>query len=93
MAAAAIKPAATRERSGAEKTNRLTYKEKQEYASIETRIEEAEARLAACSRAASDPKVQSDHVELQKRYEAIALAQAEGDGLDARWQELSAKAE
>jgi ATP-binding cassette subfamily F protein uup len=69
----------------------LTYKEKQELAGIEAAIEAAETERDACRTAAEDPVVATQHVELQKRYDALAAAQARVDALYARWQELDEK--
>lgn len=71
---------------------KLKYSEKLELDQIEGRILEAEARLQNARAAADDPKIASDHVELQQRYAALKAAQAEVDQLYARWQELESAA-
>ncbi|HVR70385.1 MAG TPA: ABC-F family ATP-binding cassette domain-containing protein [Vicinamibacteria bacterium] len=73
------------------KPKRLTYREQREWDEMEARILEAERRLEACARAASDPAVASDHAALSPRVAALAAAQAEVDALYARWAELEAK--
>jgi ATP-binding cassette subfamily F protein uup len=72
-------------------SRRLTYKEKEELKKIEARILTAEGELSRCRSAAEDRSIQTNHVELQKRYDALAKAQATVDGLYARWQELEQK--
>ncbi len=59
---------------------------------MEARILAAEETLAACREAAADPAVAADHQALAARIEALAGAQAEVDGLYARWAELEGKA-
>ncbi|MCC6358067.1 MAG: ABC-F family ATP-binding cassette domain-containing protein [Phycisphaerales bacterium] len=71
---------------------KLKYSEKLELEQIEGRILEAESALEKARAAAEDPKIASDHVELQKRYAALETAQAEVDRLYARWQELESLA-
>ncbi len=71
---------------------KLKYSEKLELEQIEGRILEAESALEKARAAAEDPKIASDHVELQKRYAALEAAQAEVDRLYARWQELESLA-
>jgi ATP-binding cassette subfamily F protein uup len=58
---------------------------------MEALILEAEARLESCRQAMADPAVAADHVEVQARLGALALAQEEVDRLYARWAELEAR--
>jgi ABC transport system ATP-binding/permease protein len=81
-AAAAPKPAATR---------RLSYAEQREWDGMEAAILEAEARLAACQAAATDPAVASLADELAARCAALQAAQETTDRLYARWAQLEAK--
>jgi ATP-binding cassette subfamily F protein uup len=75
----------------AAKPKRLPYLEQREWERMEARILEAERQLEGCRQAAEDPAVVSDHKALGARLEALAAAQAEVDGLFARWAELEAK--
>ncbi len=70
----------------------LTYAERKELGKVEGKIEKAEMILAAAQEALMDPGVSTDVAELQKRQEAVAAAQAEVDGLIARWEELESRA-
>jgi ATP-binding cassette subfamily F protein uup len=96
--AAAPRPAAPRPAPMADagaasgKPRRLGYLEQREWDEMEPRILTAEARLAAAQAAAADPAVATDHEALAARLAALAAAQAEVDGLYARWAELEAKA-
>jgi ATP-binding cassette subfamily F protein uup len=74
-----------------EPARRLTYKKKEDLKTVEARILAAEGELSRCRSAAEERAIQTNHVELQKRYEALAKAQAAVDGLYARWQELEQK--
>ncbi len=58
---------------------------------MEVQILAAERQLEGCQRAAEDPAVVPDHKALHARLAALAAAQAEVDGLYARWAELEAK--
>jgi ATP-binding cassette subfamily F protein uup len=58
---------------------------------MEARVLAAEEIVAACRAAADDPAIASDHVALGERHAALQAAQAEVDGLYARWAELEAK--
>jgi ATP-binding cassette subfamily F protein uup len=69
----------------------LSYKEQKEWDQIETKILEAEKRTAACQAAASDPSIASSAADLQERYDALHIAQADVERLYARWAELDAK--
>jgi ATP-binding cassette subfamily F protein uup len=79
--------------AGAAKPRKLGYRDQREWDEMETRILGAEARLAASQAAAADPGVATDHQALAARLEALATAQAEVEGLYARWAELEAKAQ
>jgi ATP-binding cassette subfamily F protein uup len=90
-AAAGRRAPADEGRSTAEKPRRLGYLDQREWEQMEERIIEAEERLAACQRAASDPAIASDHEALGVRLEDLAAAQASVETLYARWAELEAK--
>lgn len=70
----------------------LNSREKKELEGIEAAIGAAEERVEQCSRAAEDPAVAGDHVEAQKRWEALETARQQAQRLYARWAELEAKA-
>ena len=70
---------------------KLSYKEAREHETIESRIHEAEARLAKAQAAMNDPAVTSDPSALQNAYAELQKAQAECDVLFERWAELEGK--
>jgi ATP-binding cassette subfamily F protein uup len=82
---------ASREQGDRQRPTKLGYLEQREWDAMEDRILEAEARLDACRRAAADPAVATDHEALRERLDALSKAQAEVDGLYARWAELEAR--
>jgi ABC transport system ATP-binding/permease protein len=69
----------------------LTYREQQEWDKMEQTIAKAEATVAACQTAASDPAIASAAEALRTRYAALAIAQAEVDRLYSRWAQLEEK--
>ncbi len=69
----------------------LSYREQQEWSTIEERIVAAEAAAATCEAALHDPAVRSDAAALHERCAALDAARAEVDRLYARWSELDAK--
>ncbi len=69
----------------------LSYKERQEWETIEGKILNAEERVVACQKAAVDPAIASAAEMLQERFAALHAAQAEVDRLYTRWTELEAK--
>lgn len=76
---------------GRSKRKGLSYKEQGEWDQIEMKILEAEQRVIACQAAASDPSIASSAAELQERYAALQIAQADVERLYARWAELEEK--
>jgi ATP-binding cassette subfamily F protein uup len=72
-------------------TRRLGYLEQREWDAMEARILGAESRLDECRTAAAEPAISADYAAVQRRLDALAAAQAEVDGLYARWAELEAK--
>jgi ABC transport system ATP-binding/permease protein len=74
-----------------ERPRKLSYHEQREWEQMESRILEAEGRLASCRRAAEDPAVASDHQALGERWAALSEAQAEVDRLYTRWASLEGK--
>jgi ATP-binding cassette subfamily F protein uup len=79
---------AARER---QRTKRLGYLEQREWEGMERAIVDAETTAEECRRAAEDPAIASDPVELGKRYAALETARAEVTRLYDRWAELEAK--
>ncbi len=71
---------------------KLSYLEAREFATIEERVEAAEARLDAARDLVSDPEVAVDATKLTEALAEMELAQADSDALYARWAELTAKA-
>ncbi len=58
---------------------------------MEATILEAEERVEQCIKATEDPTVGGDHVEAQKRWEALESAKKQVEALYARWEELESR--
>jgi ATP-binding cassette subfamily F protein uup len=71
---------------------KLSYLEAREYALIEQRVEESDARLAAARDHVDHPAIASDAAALQEALLELDAAQHESDALYARWAELTEKA-
>ena len=71
---------------------KLSYLEAREFATIEQRVEESDARLAAAQRRVNDPAIATDAAALQEALAELERAKEENDSLYARWAELSEKA-
>ncbi len=71
---------------------KLSYIEAREFAAIEKRVEESDARLAAARDHVEHPEIATDSVALQKALKDLEAAQEENDTLYARWAELTEKA-
>ncbi|GJM24852.1 MAG: ABC transporter ATP-binding protein [Phycisphaerae bacterium] len=69
----------------------LTSSEASELKEMEAKIQTAEDQVETCLKATEDPKVGSDHVEAQKRWDALEASKKEVETLYARWEELEAK--
>jgi ATP-binding cassette subfamily F protein uup len=78
--------------SGATPKKKLSYLEAREFAAIEQRVEESDARLAAAHRRVEDPAIASDAAALQEALAELERARQENDALYARWAELTEKA-
>jgi len=76
---------------GTEKRKGLSYREQQEWDTIEQKILEAEEVMAACQAAATDRAIASSADMLQERYAGLHAAHAEVERLYARWAELEDK--
>jgi ATP-binding cassette subfamily F protein uup len=71
---------------------KLSYLEAREFAVIEQRVEESDARLASARARVEDPAIASDAAALQSALAELDLAQEENDLLYARWAQLTDKA-
>jgi ATP-binding cassette subfamily F protein uup len=71
---------------------KLSYLEAREFASIEQRVEESDARLAAARDRVELPEIATDAAALQQALAELDAAQHENDTLYARWAELTEKA-
>ena len=71
---------------------KLSYLEAREFAGIEPRIEESDARLSAAQRRVEDPAIATDAAALQEALAELGAAREENDALYARWAELTEKA-
>jgi ATP-binding cassette subfamily F protein uup len=71
---------------------KLSYLEAREFAAIERRVEESDARLAAVRARVDDPAIATDAPALQEALAELERARQENDALYARWAELTEKA-
>ncbi len=71
---------------------KLSYMEQREWSTLEDRIADAEARVAAAEIALANPVIVIDAVSLQTTLTQQAEAQAEVAVLYARWEELAHRA-
>jgi ABC transport system ATP-binding/permease protein len=71
---------------------KLSYLEAREFAGIEAAVEVAEERLQKARELVDDPAVAVDAVRLTAALAEMEAAQADADGLYARWAELTEKA-
>ncbi|MEX0830224.1 MAG: ABC-F family ATP-binding cassette domain-containing protein [Nitrospirales bacterium] len=84
----------SRSRKGAArgaKPKKLSFKEQQEFESMEKRIFEAEMARDAGRAKVEEPVVASDHLRLQEAYDNLKEAERVVEKLYARWAELEAK--
>ena len=70
---------------------KLSYLEAREFAAIEKRVEESDARLHAARERVADPDIATDAAALQEALLELDAAQHESDALYARWAELTEK--
>ena len=75
-----------------ESKKKLSYLEAREFATIEQRVEEADARLGAAHARVEDPAVAVNATALQQALVELGAAQEAIDMLYARWAELTEKA-
>ena len=78
-------------RSKRSSIKKLTYREQQEYDSLEETILQAESVVQQCQIKVEDPTVVSDHVKLQEAFDALSMATLQVEQLYERWSELEAK--
>jgi ABC transport system ATP-binding/permease protein len=71
---------------------KLSYNEAREFAAIEHRVEQSDARLAAARDRVEHPDVATNASALQQALLELDAAQHENDALYARWAELTEKA-
>jgi ATP-binding cassette subfamily F protein uup len=71
---------------------KLSYLEAREFAAIELRVEQSDARLAAARDRVEHPDVAINATALQQALTELDAAQHENDALYARWAELTEKA-
>jgi ATP-binding cassette subfamily F protein uup len=71
---------------------KLSYLEAREFAAIEHRVEQSDARLAAARDRVEHPDVATNAAALQEALLELDAAQHENDALYARWAELTEKA-
>jgi ATP-binding cassette subfamily F protein uup len=77
--------------AGRSKSKKLSFRDQQEYDTIEKRVLAAEAALEQCRAKTENPKIASNHVQLQEAYDALKTAEQEVERLYTRWAELDAK--
>jgi len=75
----------------ANRKKKLSYLEAREFADIEQKVEESDARVAAAHGRVEDPAIASDAMALQSAIDELSQAEAENEKLYARWAELTDK--
>lgn len=85
-------PVASSDQNASAKKKKLSYLEAREFATIEQRVEESDARLLAARSRVEDPAIATDAGALQTALTELAAAEAENEKLYARWAELTDKA-
>jgi ATP-binding cassette subfamily F protein uup len=76
---------------GRVKTKKLSFRDQQEYDTIEKRVLDAEAVLELCRTETENPKIVSNHLKLQEAYGNLKAAEQEVERLYTRWAELESK--
>ena len=71
---------------------KLSYLEAREFATIEERVGESDARVAAARARVDDPSIATDAAALQAALADLQAAERENESLYARWAELTDKA-
>jgi ATP-binding cassette subfamily F protein uup len=78
--------------SASSSKKKLSYLEAREFAAIEQKVEESDARLHAAREHVEHPDVATDATALQQALAELDAAQHESDALYARWAKLTEKA-
>ena len=86
------KPVVSAEMSTTLAKKKLSYLEAREFATIEERVEAADARLDAAQERVGSPEIVVDAARLTEALAEMESAQDELDALYARWAELTEKA-
>ena len=73
------------------KPRKLSFREQQEYDTMEERILNAETARDAYRAKTEDPAIATNHLELQEAYDALQAAEAYVEQCYARWTELEVK--
>jgi ATP-binding cassette subfamily F protein uup len=73
------------------KYKKLSYRDQQDYDTIEQRVLDAEALRDKCRAKTEESSIASDHVQIQETYETLEVAEKQVEQLYARWAELEAK--
>jgi ATP-binding cassette subfamily F protein uup len=71
---------------------KLSYLEAREFSTIEQRVEESDARLAAARARLNQSEIATDAAALQQALAELDAAERDNDALYARWAELEEKA-
>ncbi len=71
---------------------KLSYLEAREFAAIEERVEQSDARLATARARIEQPEIATNAAALQQALAELDAAQHENDALYVRWAELTEKA-
>ncbi len=71
---------------------KLSYMEAREFATIEQRVEESDARVGAARARVEDPSIATDAAALQEALAELEAAERENEGLYSRWAELTDRA-
>jgi ABC transport system ATP-binding/permease protein len=90
-ASAAIKPDPTASSKETSSRKKLSYMEQREWSTLEDRIVEADARVAALQQQLHSAEVVSDPKRLQQLYAELEQAEQDSTKLYDRWAELEAK--
>jgi ATP-binding cassette subfamily F protein uup len=85
------RPGGASDRASSGKRKGLTYREQQEWDTMEQNIAKAEASAVAAEAGANDPAITSDAEALRTRYAALEAARAEVERLYTRWAQLEEK--
>ncbi|NKB80758.1 MAG: ATP-binding cassette domain-containing protein [Nitrospirales bacterium] len=81
----------SRRASSSPKPKKLSFREQQEYDTIEERILAAETARDVCRAKTEDPAIATNHLDLQEAYDALKAAEAYVEQCYARWTALETK--